>query len=416
MTLNEVAETTVDHGARGRENDSNGQNSHHDGKERLLVREKGRREQREGRSRDATLFRKRSCCKRGVFFLFVLAPFVFFLFESCRGHLSSSTATRKEKETLTTAKIESLSRKNAEITRRRARDEETLTAKVVADLSRKNEKMTPRRSARRASFSEMINDNIKDVRATRVKEIGDVEGSLLVVPTNDEYMGKYMLESGKVWEEHVLSRMLDYVRVNSNVVDVGANYGSYSVYFSKKVGRGGTVTSFEPQPYLNRICSTNLVLNDIQNVKLEQTSLGHAEITTEMSSKLSDGASTSQDFQTALDENKLINYGGRQIGVGGESITMKTLDSFKITNLSLLKVDAEGSEPLVFWGAKETIAREKPVIFGEDKQKLPLAALNAMKVKDEVRRFDVRKWAVEELGYTVLVPNGWTIDFILLPP
>ena len=416
MTLNEVAETTVDHGARGRENDSNGQNSHHDGKERLLVREKGRREQREGRSRDATLFRKRSCCKRGVFFLFVLAPFVFFLFESCRGHLSSSTATRKEKETLTTAKIESLSRKNAEITRRRARDEETLTAKVVADLSRKNEKMTPRRSARRASFSEMINDNVKDVRATRVKEIGDVEGSLLVVPTNDEYMGKYMLESGKVWEEHVLSRMLDYVRVNSNVVDVGANYGSYSVYFSKKVGRGGTVTSFEPQPYLNRICSTNLVLNDIQNVKLEQTSLGHAEITTEMSSKLSDGASTSQDFQTALDENKLINYGGRQIGVGGESITMKTLDSFKITNLSLLKVDAEGSEPLVFWGAKETIAREKPVIFGEDKQKLPLAALNAMKVKDEVRRFDVRKWAVEELGYTVLVPNGWTIDFILLPP
>ena len=408
--MSEVAETTVDHGARGRENDSNGQNSHQrDGKERLLVvREKGRR--------DAALFRKRSCCKRGVFFLFVLAPFVFFLFESCRGHLSSSTATRKEKETLTTAKIESLSRKNAEITTRSARDEETLTAKVVADLSRKNEKMTPRRSARRASFSEMINDNVKDVRATRVKEIGDVEGSLLVVPTNDEYMGKYMLESGKVWEEHVLSRMLDYVRVNSNVVDVGANYGSYSAYFSKKVGRGGTVTSFEPQPYLNRICSTNLVLNDIQNVKLEQTSLGHAEITTEMSSNLSDGASTSQDFQTALDESKLINYGGRQIGVGGESITMKTLDSFKITNLSLLKVDAEGSEPLVFWGAKETIAREKPVIFGEDKQKLPLAALNAMKVKDEVRRFDVRKWAVEELGYTVLVPNGWTIDFILLPP
>ena len=51
MTLDEDAETTVD-GAR-RENDSNGQNSHQrDGKERLLVREKGRREQREGRSRD----------------------------------------------------------------------------------------------------------------------------------------------------------------------------------------------------------------------------------------------------------------------------------------------------------------------------------------------------------------------------
>ena len=72
--------------------------------------------------------------------------------------------------------------------------------------------MTPRRSARRASFSEMINDNVKDVRATRVKEIGDVEGSLLVVPTNDEYMGKYMLESGKVWEEHVLLLPLRRVR------------------------------------------------------------------------------------------------------------------------------------------------------------------------------------------------------------
>ena len=80
MTLDEDAETTVD-GAR-RENDSNGQNSHQrDGKERLLVvREKGRR--------DAALFRKRSCCKRGVFFLFVLVFYPSTIFFSAKRPMS----------------------------------------------------------------------------------------------------------------------------------------------------------------------------------------------------------------------------------------------------------------------------------------------------------------------------------------
>ena len=44
---------------------------------------------------------------------------------------------------------------------------------------------------------------------------------------------------------------------------------------------------------------------------------------------------------------------------------MKSLDSFNFQNVSLIKVDVEGAERLVFLGAKATIRKFKPAIIFE---------------------------------------------------
>lgn len=72
---------------------------------------------------------------------------------------------------------------------------------------------------------------------------------------------------------------------------------------------------------------------------------------------------------------------------------------------------------LVFWGAKETIRREKPVIFGETNyQKLSQDVLDSLDVPNEVRTFDIKTWAVQELGYTLKTIPQHEYDWILLPP
>ena len=268
-----------------------------------------------------------------------------------------------------------------------------------------------------SSLKDSINANLKQVGANVVRQVAGLQERLLVVPKNDEYMGPKVLNHGQVWEEGLLALMLSHVIEGTNVVDVGANYGSYSVFFSQKVGPEGKIWAFEPQPYINRLLNFNMVLNDITNVQTIQSSVGHKEMVGYMSDKLSDGAKKGQNFETIFKSNQAINYGGRQLGTGGERVNINTLDSYGIKNISLLKVDVEGAECLVFWGARETIRREKPVIFGETNyQKLSQATFDSLDVPNEVRTFDVREWAVRELGYTLKTVPNHEYDWMLLPP
>jgi len=232
--------------------------------------------------------------------------------------------------------------------------------------------------------------------------VGSVaEKRALAVPRNDEFMSASVLQGGQVWDEDVLKAMLDVVEEGSAAIDVGANYGrrvltalsldrsfrilsfvhvssphctipdtcrpsrpliaarSYSVFFSDKVGPTGRVYAFEPQPFIHSVLNFNLVLNDAsKNVQTFRGVLGHAETTTHMSDVLSDGSKKGASFAATAAKGEPVNYGGRQIGQGGEEVPMRTLDSFRIAcPISMLKVDAEGAEHLVFYGARETIRR-----------------------------------------------------------
>ena len=46
-------------------------------------------------------------------------------------------------------------------------------------------------------------------------------------------------------------------------------------------------------------------------------------------------------------------------------VVSKTLDSFNLTNVSLIKIDTEGYEKSVVVGARNTIEKHKPVIVAE---------------------------------------------------
>ena len=56
---------------------------------------------------------------------------------------------------------------------------------------------------------------------------------------------------------------------------------------------------------------------------------------------------------------------------GKGDIPMRTIDSFALTEVDLIKVDAEGYEEFILKGATETIKQWKPVICVEQKRRMP---------------------------------------------
>lgn len=67
----------------------------------------------------------------------------------------------------------------------------------------------------------------------------------------------------------------------------------------------------------------------------------------------------------ALSHAAKFNYGGLELGAGGEPVNMVSLDTMGLTGVSLLRIDAEGAEALVLYGAQELIRNQRPVISYE---------------------------------------------------
>ncbi len=78
---------------------------------------------------------------------------------------------------------------------------------------------------------------------------------------------------------------------------------------------------------------------------------------------------------------------------GKARVEQKTLDSFQIANVDLIKVDCEGYEEFVLRGAEETIKRWKPVICVEQK-------------RDMARKFDLKPLGA--LTYLYSLGLGYT--------
>ena len=56
---------------------------------------------------------------------------------------------------------------------------------------------------------------------------------------------------------------------------------------------------------------------------------------------------------------------GQRLVMVGNFVELRTLDSYKLQNISLLKIDVEGAELGVLHGAISTIKNPKPVIMIE---------------------------------------------------
>eukprot|EP00798_Chlamydomonas_sp_ICE-L_P002185 gene2185-33800_t len=227
---------------------------------------------------------------------------------------------------------------------------------------------------------------------------------LFSVPFNDEHVGASICASGN-WEGGLVDALTKKITPGSNVVDAGANLGTYTVQLSHKAGPTGRVFAFEPQPMIYQLMVANSINCGVGNIEAHHAALGFKNGKVSMGSALPDGKSVGVEYAQAVRQGVSVNYGGRSLGVGGEVVAMHTLDSFNITNLSLIKIDVQGAENLLIWGAKETILREKPAINIEDNIEFNARMtspenIHLFQMPPEVVSFNAITW-LKSIGYEV---------------
>jgi FkbM family methyltransferase len=132
------------------------------------------------------------------------------------------------------------------------------------------------------------------------------------------------------------------------VVDVGANFGFYSLLASRLVGEEGLVLAFEPETTNYNIFVANLRLNGVTNVKTFRMAL--ADFDGEARLYLSEHPGT---------HSMVLARGSRFETVKVRKLDM-VLEGLEIGKISLIKLDAEGAELGILRGALGTISKHKP--------------------------------------------------------
>jgi FkbM family methyltransferase len=224
----------------------------------------------------------------------------------------------------------------------------------------------------------------------------------------EDFYIAYALDHGFAWESGVLHGVLAHLPTEGlcNIIDIGAHVGLHTVPYAQRVKGRGRVYAFEPQAIMADLLCRNLEANNCTaNVEVFRFAAGHIDgVEVSLEEIIRDGpnAECSYHYEDACE----YNYGGLQLGLGTRKVVMRTLDSFAFADVSLLKVDAEGAEPLVLWGARELIARCRPLILFERNAKSITDSMMAMiDIPQEVRDFRIEEYT-SLLGYDEPVQLG----------
>jgi FkbM family methyltransferase len=165
------------------------------------------------------------------------------------------------------------------------------------------------------------------------------------------------------YEASYVRLLREIVAPGDTVYDIGANIGFYSLLFSRWVGEKGCVVVFEPDPSNLLFLQSNLEINQCRNVMVRKTALG--------------GRSGISDF--SLDQitgctgrlGRGPTYGQTNLGDGRISLLQVQVESIDELGKSglpsprIMKLDIEGGEADVLYGAAATLKTYRPIVISE---------------------------------------------------
>lgn len=173
----------------------------------------------------------------------------------------------------------------------------------------------------------------------------------MFLPCEHDYIQTEILINRQFFEITELNKIHKYVNNGMTFLDIGANIGNHSLYFAS-ILKAGEVYSFEPMEFTYSILKKNISLNGLENtVTLFNCGLGSS---TTKARIILDGVKSNNLGSTALSES-----------VEG-TIEIRRLDYFEFPEkIDFIKIDVERMESQVLTGARETILRDKPILWIE---------------------------------------------------
>lgn len=163
------------------------------------------------------------------------------------------------------------------------------------------------------------------------------------------HMSIGLLMSGDTYESSVTQLLENIVTRGMVVADIGASVGYHTLTFARLVGEEGKVFSFEPEPYSFELLVKNIKLNGYGNVCAINKAVSNRN------------GKTSLFVPESYAQKSLLLPHRRFTNGKYIEVDMQTLDDFfqDYVALDVIKIDAEGAEPLIFSGMTSIIRSNK---------------------------------------------------------
>jgi len=170
-------------------------------------------------------------------------------------------------------------------------------------------------------------------------------GHRIYVDTRDAGICSHLMLEGR-WEPWIEKVIAAAVKPGMTFLDVGANFGYYTLLGAAWVGAKGRVHAFEANPAIFGHLSKSVAINGFNDrVKLHNLAVHNSEATLRFSytDEFSGGGSTMGG-----------PAGAHEVEVRAAPLDMLLAD---LPTANVMKVDVEGSEPHVFEGARRLMER-----------------------------------------------------------
>lgn len=172
----------------------------------------------------------------------------------------------------------------------------------------------------------------------------------LTVDTRDMSIAPHILID-RQWEPSITKFFHRRIKKGYRIIEIGSNIGYFTTISAKKVGSSGKIFAFEANPDVYKICKNNIELNGFDKiVDLKNLAISDKQGTISLQKfNLHQGNST-------IVKKELLSGYGEEI----ESIIVptETIDNLlSDEHIDFIKIDAEGSERLIFSGMENLIKK-----------------------------------------------------------
>jgi FkbM family methyltransferase len=180
-------------------------------------------------------------------------------------------------------------------------------------------------------------------------------GARLCLPAVFDVITTYVLLEQEDWFEDEIRFVRRWLRPGMRAVDVGANYGLYTVTMARAVGREGRVWAFEPAPDTARFLDATLRLNDLGQAELRRAAVSNSEGKLALSLEVHpEGDRVSQTSAAPADSIEV------------PAVTLSRLaEAQGWGEVDFLKIDVEGHEPEAIAGAAGLLRSCSPLVMFE---------------------------------------------------
>lgn len=174
----------------------------------------------------------------------------------------------------------------------------------------------------------------------------------IVVPDSLNLITPYVILEQGDWFEDEIRFVRKLLQPGNQVIDIGANYGVYTLSMARAVGSSGEVWAFEPATDTASYLADGIAANSFSNVRLMRCALSDRQGTANFSNN---------EFS---ETNALVHESSAAVAM--EIVPLDTLDDCMDSNawnrVEFVKMDAEGEEINIINGGARFFQSQSPLV------------------------------------------------------